>query len=65
MAGQVVRKDALRQRRLRRRRKLGLLVATAEVPPALAETLIKAGLLSEDCATDPECLGAALVAGRV
>ncbi len=53
---------ARRQRRLRQRRKLGLLVATVEVPLALAEALIEGALLPEDHSADPECLGAALVA---
>ena len=53
---------AERQQRLRIRRKLGLLVATAEVPLQLAERLVEAGLLPEDHSTDPERLGAALVA---
>ncbi len=52
---------AERQQRFRRRQKLGLLLATAEVPLALAEALIEAGLLPEDHATDPEHLGEALV----
>ena len=52
---------ARRQRRLRQRRKLGLLVAMVEVPLALAEALIEAGLLPEDHSADPERLGAALV----
>ncbi len=53
---------AERQRRLRYRRKLGLLVASAEVPLQLAERLVEAGLLPEDHSADPERLGAALVA---
>ncbi len=53
---------AVRQRRCRRRRKLGLLLAVAEVPLRLAERLVQAGLLSEVEATDPERLGAALTA---
>ncbi len=53
---------AERQRRLRHRRKLGLLVAAAEVPLQLAERLVEAGLLPEDHSADPERLGAALVA---
>ena len=53
---------AERQRRCRRRRKLGLLRAAAEVPLRLAERLVEAGLLSEDEAVDPERLGAALTA---
>ena len=52
---------AQRQQRFRRRQKLGLLLATAEIPLALAEALIEAGLLSEDHATDPDRLGEALV----
>ncbi len=56
---------AERQRRLRLRRKLDLLIATAEVPLELAEHLVEAGLLREEDATDPRCLGAALtVAGQ-
>ena len=53
---------AERQRRLRQRRKFGLLVASAEVPLAIAEALIEGGLLPEDHSADPKCLGAALVA---
>ncbi len=56
------RTTAERQRRCRRRRNLGLLLAAAEVPLRLAERLVEAGLLSEDEATDPERLGAALTA---
>ena len=52
---------AERQQRFRRRQKLGLLLATAEVPLALAEALLEAGLLSDDHAIDPDRLGAALV----
>ena len=47
---------AERQRRLRRRRKLSLSVTTAEMPLPLVEALIEAGLLSENRASDPECL---------
>ncbi len=52
---------AERQRRCRRRRKLGLLLAAAEVPLRLAERLVQAGLLSEGEATDPERLGTDLM----
>ena len=52
---------AERQRRLRIRRKLGLLWSAAEVPAVLAEALVEAGLLSDDDAADPDRLGAALV----
>ena len=54
--------DAERQRRCRYRRKHDLLLAQAEVPAALAEALIDAGLLSEEAASDPQELGGALVA---
>ncbi len=54
--------DAERQRRFRYRRKHDLLLAQAEVPAALAEALIDAGLLSEEAASDPQALGGALVA---
>ncbi len=54
--------SAERQRRLRYRRKHDLLLAQAEVPAALAEALIDAGLLSEKGASDPQALGGALVA---
>ena len=65
MSADAVSPGARRQQRLRARRKLGLLVASAEVPLQLAESLIEAGLLREEDATDPECLGAALtVAGQ-
>ncbi len=53
---------AERQRRFRYRRKHDLLLAQAEVPAALAEALIDAGLLSEEAASDPQELGGALVA---
>ena len=52
---------AQRQRRLRYRRKHDLLLARAEVPAALAEALIDAGLLSEEAASDAHALGDALV----
>ena len=53
---------AERQRRLRRRRKLGVLLAAVEVPLRLAERLVEAGLLREEDATDPKRLGEALAA---
>ena len=51
--------SAERQRRLR---KLGLLLAAAEVPLCLAERLVEAGLLREEDATDPQRLGEAIAA---
>ena len=51
---------ASRQRQYRRRRKLGLLVAKAEVPFRVAEALVGRGLLAEGDVSDPERLGAAL-----
>ena len=51
---------ASRQRQYRRRRKLGLLVAKAEVPFRVAEALVGRGLLAEGDVSDPRCLGAAL-----
>ncbi len=53
---------AARQRRLRRRRKLGLLLAVTEVSLCLAEHLVEAGLLCEEDATEPERLGEAIAA---
>ena len=53
---------AARQRRLRRRRKLGLLLAVTEVSLCLAEHLVEAGLLREEDATDPKRLGEAIAA---
>ena len=54
--------SAERQGRLRRRRKLGLLLAATEVPLCLTERLVEAGLLREEDATDPKRLGEALAA---
>ncbi len=54
--------SAERQRRLRRRRKLGLLLAVTEVSLCLAEHLVEAGLLCEEDATEPERLGEAIAA---
>ena len=51
---------AERQRRYRRRRKCGLLVATAEVPIQVAEALVGRGLLAEGDVSNPKRLGAAL-----
>ena len=52
---------AARQRRYRRRDKLGLLLATAEVPPRLAERLVEVGLVRQQDAADARALGAALI----
>ncbi len=51
---------AARQRGYRRRRKLGLLVAAAEVPIHVVEALVGWGFLAEDEVSDPKRLGAAL-----
>ena len=51
---------ALRQRRYRRRRKRGLLIAMAEVPIHVVEALVGRGFLTEDEVSDPKRLGAAL-----
>jgi len=53
---------AERQRRYRYRQRHDLLLARAEVPAAMAEDLIDAGLLAEEAASDPQALGEALVA---
>ena len=53
---------AARQRQYRRRLRENLLVASAELPHSLAESLIAYGFLSKADATDPNRRGAALVA---
>ena len=52
---------AERMRRLRRRRREGLLFAVAEVPMRLAEALVAAGLVRQQDAVDARALGVALI----
>ncbi len=62
MSADALSSAAERQRRLRRRRKLGLLLAAAEVSLCLAERLVEAGLLREEDATAPKRWGEAIAA---
>ncbi len=52
---------AERQRRHRERKRLGLVVARAEVPDRLVEALVEQGVLPEAQATDEHAIGKALV----
>ncbi len=53
--------SAERQHRRRERKRLGLVLARAEVPDRLVEALVDQGLLREDQATDARAIGQALV----
>ncbi len=60
-AGRPALTGAERKRRHDRRVRTGLIHARADLPPDIAAWLVEHGFKTDDCSTDPDAWGAALV----
>ena len=59
--GRTVLTGAERKRRHDRRERDGLIHARSDLPPDIAAWLVEQGFKTDDCSTDPDAWGAALV----